>query len=276
MAILLRKRPVFSQNPSTTYAEDHQQNPVMLLQTRFFSHIDGAAALAIWQQYATPTEAAQANRNDIAALIRKASRGRITEEECHRKAGDIHSTAKIMVLALGKQNPDRWSAWSDDIRMLAHHLEHLNVGLKQIKKQLEELLEVIESPLMSFKGIGPVTAATIHGETLSIARFATADRFARYNGTAPREDSSGRTPKHVKNRRCNKRLRQAFMQLALNAPRYHVASKIYRKHLESCGITGGAARVRLARRLSDIVFAMLRDGRKYDLEYHMTHKKSVA
>ncbi len=243
---------------------------------RFFSHIDGAAALAIWQQYPTPAEAAASNRDDLVALIRQASHGRIKAQDCAEKARDIQGTAKIMVLALGKQNPDRWSAWAEDIRMLGRHLEHLNAGLKQIKKQIAELLESLKSPLVSFKGIGPVIAAAIHGETLSIERFATADRFARYNGTAPREDSSGRKPKQVKNRRCNKRLRQAFMQLALNAPRYHIASKAYQKHLESCGITGGAARVRLARRLSNIIFAMLRDRREYNLEYYMNHKKSAA
>ncbi len=243
---------------------------------RFFSHIDGAAALTMWQQYPTPAEAAQANRDDLVALIRKASCGRINLEGCAKKACDIQGTARVMVLALGKQNPNRWSAWAEDIRMLGRHLEYLNAGLKQIRKRIEALLESIKSPLVSFKGIGPVTAGAIHGETLSIERFATADRFARYNGTAPRADSSGRKPKQVKNRRCNKRLRQAFMQLALNAPRYHVASKAYQKHLVSCGIIGGAARVRLARRLSDIIFAMLRDNRKYDLEYYMTHKKSAA
>lgn len=243
---------------------------------RFFSHIDGAAALAVWQHYPTPAEAAEAKRQDLAALIRRAAHGRIKTEACAAKAGDIQGTAKIMVLALGKKNPHRWSAWAEDIRMLARHLQHLNAGLKQIEKRIEELLDSMKSPLISFKGIGPITAAAIHGETLSIERFATADRFARYNGTAPREDSSGRMPRHVKNYRCNKRLKQAFMQLALNAPRYHVASKIYQKHLQSYGITGGAARIRLARRLSDIVFAMLRDGREYNLEYHMTHRKSVA
>lgn len=243
---------------------------------RFFSNVDGVAALAVWQQYPTPSEAAEAKLDDLAALIRRASRGRITPEDGARKSRDIQGTGKIMVFALGKKNPKRWLAWAEDIRMLANHLGHLNSGLKQMEREIKELLESINSPLISFKGIGPVTAAAIHGETLSIERFATADRFARYNGTAPREDSSGRKPKHVKNRRCNKRLRQAFMQLALNAPRHQVASKIYLKHLESRGITQGAARIRLARRLSDIVYAMLRDGRDYDLEYHVRHKTSAA
>lgn len=243
---------------------------------RFFSRVDGAAALAIWKQYPTPAEAADADRQDLASLMRQASRGRIKTEACAKKAHDIQNTAKIMVLALGREDPNRWSAWAEDIRMLSRHLEYLNAGLKQIRKQIEVLLESVHSTLGSFKGIGPVTAATIHGETSSIERFATADRFARYNGTAPREDSTGRTPKHIKNYRCNKRLRQAFMQLALNAPRYHMPSKAYQNRLKLCGITGGAARIRLARRLSDIIFAMLRDGREYNLEYYMTHKKPAA
>jgi len=243
---------------------------------RFFSNIDGAAARAVWQEYPTPAEAAGADRDDLARLIRTASHGRIKKHDCDQKARDIHSTAKIMVLALGKKNPDRWTAWAQDIRMLAGHLTHLVTGMKHIARQIAELLESVNSPLMSFKGIGPVIAAAIHGETLSVERFATADRFARYNGTAPREDSTGRTPKQVKNRRCNRRLRQAFMQLALNAPRYHPASRLYQDHLASAGITGGAARVRLARRLSDIIFAMMRDSREYKLEYHMAHRRSAA
>ena len=48
------------------------------------------------------------------------------------------------------------------------------------------------------------------------------------------------------------------MQLTLNAPKHHIASKMYVKHLESVRITRGAARVRPDRRLSDVVFAMLR------------------
>ena len=134
----------------------------------------------------------------------------------------------------------------------------------------------MNSPLPSFKGIGPVIAAAIHGETLSVRRFATADCFARYNGTAPREDSSGRSPRFVKNNRCNRRLRQAFLQLALLAPRLQPASAAYMQQLAARGLTGGAARVRLARRLSNIVFAMLRDGRPYDMDLYMARKNTAA
>jgi transposase len=243
---------------------------------RFFSHVDGAAALAFWQQYPTPAEASQVDSKSIADLLKQSSHGRIGQEASNAKARDIHSTARLMVLALGRKDPNRWSAWAQEIVLLSRHLVHLKANLQRIRKEIEVVLDAIDSPLRSFKGIGPVIAAAIHGETLSIQRFATADRFARYNGTAPREDSSGRTPRFVKNHCCNRRLRQAFMQLALLAARHQPASEAYLQHLAAHGITGGAARVRLARRLSSIVFAMLRDRRPYDLELYMSRKNAAA
>jgi transposase len=243
---------------------------------RFFSHIDGSAALAFWQQYPTPAEASQADPQIIADLLKQSSHGRIGEESSKQKARDIHATARLMVLALGKKNPHRWSAWAQEIVLLARHLVHLNANLQRIRKEMEVVLEVIDSPLRSFKGIGPVIAAAIHGEMLSVDRFATGNRLARYNGTAPREDSSGRSPRFVKNHRCNRRLRQVFMQLALLAPRHQPASAAYMQRLAARGVTGGAARVRLARRLTSVVFAMLRDRRPYDLEYHLLRKNAAA
>lgn len=242
----------------------------------FFCEVNGAAALAFWQTYPTPIETAAADPDEIATLLHKVSRGRIRATDAKDRARRMHATAKLMVHAFGGKDPLRWSAWAGEIRLLAGHLAQLRRNLKQIEKQIERVLEQIETPLTSFKGLGPITAAVIHGETLSVHRFATADRFARYNGTAPREDSSGRSPRHVKNYRCNKRLKAALMQLALNAPKYHQASTDYLAHLASRGIQGGAARLRLARRLSGIVYAMLKQNRPYDLDYHLEKKKSAA
>ena len=243
---------------------------------RFFSQIHGAAALAVWQKYPTPVEAAQADPQEIGEVIHHAAHSSIPKEIREQTARDIHTTGRLMVIALGRQDPQRWTAWAEDIRMLARHLVHLNAALRETQRRMEEILKSIDSPLLSFKGMGPVTAAAIHGETLSIGRFASADRFARYNGTAPREDSSGRQPRFVKNRRCNKRLRQAFMQLTLNAIKHQPASKAYQERIAQRGITGQAARVRLARRLSDVVYAMLRDRRAYDPECYMTRKQDAA
>ncbi len=242
----------------------------------FFSRITGAAALAFWQTCPTPAEAAATDPQTIAALLRQASHGRFSEAVASEKARHIHHTATLLVAALGRKDPQRWSAWAEDIRALAQTLAHLTGQLKQLEKTMAKVLEEIKTPLTSFQGLGTVTAATIHGETLSVDRFATADRFARFNGTAPREDSSGRRPRHVKNHACNKRLKRVLLQLALNAPRYHALSAAYLERLQARGITGGAARLRLSRRLSDVIYAMLRDQRPYDLGVHLEKKQQAA
>lgn len=234
---------------------------------QFFSEVNGAAALALWQAYPTPAEAAQADPEALATLLNTASHRRLKKSAALSLADKIIGTARLMVAAFGRKDPQRWTGWAEDIRLLARHLVNLAEQLKVIDRQMEVLLETIDTPLTSFKGLGTVTAAVLHGEALSFERFPSADHFARYNGTAPREDSSGRSKRHVKNRRCNRRLRCALLQLALQAPRYHPESKAYMDQLKLRGITGGAARLRLARRLSDIVFAMARNNKKYDLEY---------
>ncbi|MBI4717778.1 MAG: hypothetical protein HY763_08250, partial [Planctomycetes bacterium] len=53
-------------------------------------------------------------------------------------------------------------------------------------------------------------------------------------------------------------------------------SAAYLQRLAARGITGGAARVRLARRLTGIVFAMLRDRRPYDFERYLSQKTAAA
>ena len=45
-------------------------------------------------------------------------------------------------------------------------------------------------------GVGPVVAAFLIGYTSNIGRFASADHYAAYNGTAPIEASSGGKKRH--------------------------------------------------------------------------------
>lgn len=86
---------------------------------RFCSDLHGAAALAVWQHYPTPSESAQADPAAIVELIRQASHGCVKKEAREAKARDIQHTGKIMVLALGKKDPNRWNVWAEDIRVLA-------------------------------------------------------------------------------------------------------------------------------------------------------------
>ncbi len=242
----------------------------------FFSEVQGVAALAFWQAYPTPLEAAGSDPETIAELLDRASGHRLGKVKSSRKAWHIHEVARQLVAGLGGKNSRRWADRADDIRTTARHLSYVVDQIKGLEARMKEVLKEIRTPLTGMKGLGTVIAATIHGEILSVDRFATADRFARYNGTAPRSDSTGRSPRQVKNQRCNHRLKRVFLQLALTAMQHEPVSRAYCQQLQARGVRGGAARLRLARRLSDVVYAMLKNNRPYSVEYFMERKRKTA
>lgn len=117
----------------------------------FFCQVHGASALAFWKTYPTPAEAAAATVEQIAALLREASRGRLNASMAAERAQKIHRIARLMVAAFGRKDPQRWLAWAHDIRLLAQHLTHLRDQLQQLDRAMDQLLEEIQTPLTSFK-----------------------------------------------------------------------------------------------------------------------------
>jgi transposase len=69
-------------------------------------------------------------------------------------------------------------------------------------------------------GVGPIVAAAVIGEVGDVARFASSDRFAAYNGTAPIEVSSGPRKIYRLSLRGNRRLNHAIHIAAVTQIRY--------------------------------------------------------
>ena len=71
-------------------------------------------------------------------------------------------------------------------------------------------------------GVGPIVACYLLGHSGDIARFPSAGHYARYNGTAPIETSSGPLVRHSFNPRGNRQLNHALHMAAVSqieAPR---------------------------------------------------------
>lgn len=152
------------------------------------------------------------------------------------------------------------------IRQLAFNIRQLNQSIKAIEKKLSKLLEDTGQKLTTLKGIKVPLASCILGETLAVDRFLNRHEFALYNGTAPREDSTGGRTRHVANRFCNRRLKAAFNQLALTSARCDTISKKFYQAAIKRGLSKNEALKRLSRRLSDIVFAMMKNKSCYDAQ----------
>ena len=167
---------------------------------------------------------------------------------------------------------------------LAQRLLQLKRSIERIEAELEETVPATGQQLETFQGIGIVSAAVLIGETRDTARFNhDKDRFARYNGCGPVTKGTGKHARQVENHWCNRRLKSTLNQLALTARQNEPLSAEYYQACLERGLDPGEADKRLMRRLSDIVFAMMRDKTPYDPEIHrrkqQLHKgkgKSVA
>ncbi len=134
----------------------------------------------------------------------------------------------------------------------------LDARLKFIAAQIAALVSASGTTLTLLFGVGPVIAGRILAETGNVARFATKDKFASYNGTAPIDASSGEQARHRLSRAGNRRINHALHMMAVTQIRYPgTAGRLYYEQKRREGKTPKEALRCLKRRLSDVVYRQL-------------------
>ncbi len=93
-------------------------------------------------------------------------------------------------------------------------------GSSTSARQIAALVTASGTTLTSLFGVGPVIAGRILAELGDVARFATKDKFASYNGTAPIDASSGDQFRHRLSRAGNRRINHALHMMAVTQIRY--------------------------------------------------------
>ncbi len=132
--------------------------------------------------------------------------------------------------------------------------------LKAVESSIKAAVAATGTTLTDIVGIASITAAVILGEVGDVARFANADNFASYTGTAPLEVSSGEVVRHRLNRAGNRRLNSALHVAALANKRHDSRGKAYYEKKRAADKGKKGALRCLKRRLADVVFrTMLTD-----------------
>lgn len=174
-----------------------------------------------------------------------------------------HLTATKAKDLIAKVRP-RDSAGKARRQLAVDLIDDISVFDRKIKAVDERIVEAVAASgthLTDIVGVGPVTAATILGEVGDVARFATADHFASYTGTAPLEASSGEVKRHRLSRAGNRRLNSALHVVALSNKRYDPRGKAYYERKLAAGKGSKGSLRCLKRRLSDVVFRVLIEDR---------------
>jgi transposase len=102
---------------------------------------------------------------------------------------------------------------------LLDEVRALDAARVEVRRRHVTALEASQTTVTEVCGIGPLMAAIILGRAGDVRRFPTAGHFARCNGTAPIEASSGPTKRHRFNPRGDRQLNHAMHMAAVTQVR---------------------------------------------------------
>ena len=151
------------------------------------------------------------------------------------------------------------------IRQLCDELLAIHERVGRLERMLRnQLLPATGQTISTIPGIGNILAGAIVGEIGCISRFRSPAAFAVYNGTAPARNSTGGRDHHKARYDCNHRLKRAFWLAARAAVRHDDLAQAYFERCKQRGLGYVECLKRVARRMSDMVYALLKSGRTYD------------
>jgi transposase len=217
------------------------------------------SALILLTGFQTPTAIRDAAPDGVAAYLREHG---AWPQAIPAMATTAFDAAEAQTLRLPGE-----ASTAGLIARLARQLLELDRQIKDTDKLITSRFrthphaEIIES----LPGLGPILGAEFvvaTGGTLT--GFATAGRLASYAGLVPVAQDSGRVTGNLRRpQRYNRRLRRVFYMAALSSLRGHGPSRTFYDRKRGERLIHTQALLALARRLVDVLWALLRDGRTF-------------
>ena len=217
-----------------------------------FSNIYGVASKELLSKYPLPEDILSIPAEELGNLLYECSKGRLGIN----KAEEIQSRAReTFGIKFAKRS------FSFQIKQIIS----LEEQLKEIEIEISCLLEDICPVITTITGIGSVLGASIVSEIGNISRFERANQLVAYAGLDTRIKQSGDFS--ATNTKLSKRgspyLRRSIWLAATVAAFKDPALSIYYQGLRARGKAHGTAIGAVARKLTNIIFAVLRDQKPY-------------
>jgi transposase len=236
---------------------------------KYFGKLSSPLALRFFRRFPLPQDLLGHDEPMLAALLLDLAGGKVGPHKGNRRIMVMRGKARtILDTSAGQRTLPRTPALelkSELIRQLCDEGLSVHDRILRLERMLrQQLLPATGQTITTIPGIDTILAATIIGETASIERFRSPAAFAVYNGTAPARNSTGGRERHRARRDCNHRLKRAFFLAARAAVLHDSLAKAYQEHCKCRGLSYEEALKRVARRMSDLVYALLKSGENYD------------
>lgn len=224
--------------------------------SKLFSNIYGVASKELLSKYPLPEDMISISADSLAELLSKCSKGRFGIE----KAKEIQESASN---SFGIKFALR--SFSFQIKQIIDQISFLEEQIKEIETEISSLVSEMCPVITTITGIGDVLGAAIFSEIGDISRFEKASQLVAYAGLDASVKQSGEFlgTKSKISKRGSPYLRRAIWLAATVAAFKDPALSLYYKGLKDRGKAHGTAIGAVARKLTNIIFAVLRDNKAY-------------
>lgn len=214
------------------------------------------SSLAVLLEYPTALDIANAHLRKLTTIIRNSSKGRLGRD----KALELKTAAKN---SFGVQHAKDGFAFQ--MRQMVQYIIFSNEQIQEVENEIESLVTNSESYLTSITGISKIGAATLLGEIGDISRFEKANQLVAFTGLDVSVNQSGQFTgnQNKLTKRGSPYLRRALWHGAVHAAFHDPYLSIYYQKLRNRGKHHSVAISAVARKLCNIIFAIMRDNKPY-------------
>lgn len=224
--------------------------------SKLFSDTFGVTSKELLAKYPTPEDMLSVDTQTLTELLSKSSRGRFGA----LKAVEIKESAKnTFGISLAR------NAFAFQIKQIIAQINFIEDQLDELEIEISTLLHQTNDVITSIIGIGDILGAIIIGEIGDISRFESASQLVAYAGLDSSVKQSGDFigTKTKISKRGSPYLRRAIWLSATVAAFKDPALSVYYQSLRLRGKHHLTAIGAVARKMTNIIFAVLRDDKPY-------------
>ena len=222
-----------------------------------FSSLWLSTSMGILEKYLTPENIENAPIDELFEIIKDKSHNKLTM----KKAISIREAAADTFGIKIAQD-----AFSFQLKQLIDRMNFLDKQIEALDCQILEYYEKFDCYLHTTPGIGMIAAATILAEIGDINRFKSSSALVAFAGIDPTVRQSGEfsnTHNHM-SKRGSPYLRHAIFLAATTCSFHNSPLNAYYKKKREQGKHHLTATGAVARKLTTVIYAVLRDGKPYE------------
>ena len=222
-----------------------------------FSSLWLSTSMGILEKYLTPENIENAPIDELFEIIKDKSHNKLTM----KKAISIREAAADTFGIKIAQD-----AFSFQLKQLIDRMNFLDKQIEALDCQILEYYEKFDCYLHTIPGIGMIAAATILAEIGDINRFKSSSALVAFAGIDPTVRQSGEfssTHNHM-SKRGSPYLRHAIFLAATTCSFHNIPLNAYYKKKREQGKHHLTATGAVARKLTTVIYAVLRDGKPYE------------